>query len=358
VGAAAARAAPGTCPGGQYASATTTSGVTCSTPSGSSYTLPAATSSALGGVKCGSGTTCAGDGTMSVSTSYDASGAATSAVNAAVSGSANVVPKFTSAHVVGNSQISDDGTTMTLGNTTNALTKITGGTGYLLCGQLSDATAYGGCAFDQSTLNTGTFGIAGNVTTGTILNANAGKTVLFNVGNVNYASVTSAGISASNISATPTASAIPKADGSGTLNSWVTGRVISSGVAQFTSGLVINPDDAWHDIVSTSFTYATGEQIVLDASALMTCSYANSPAGISIFISANGGSYTQFGVPGWSGLTMNNGSAYFATLFSHAILTGAAPGTMIVVVRGQVYSNSAQVLAGNNTAELRVQVIK
>jgi hypothetical protein len=41
---------------------------TCGNPSGGgSYTLPAATSSSLGGVKCGTGTACASDGTISVS---------------------------------------------------------------------------------------------------------------------------------------------------------------------------------------------------------------------------------------------------------------------------------------------------
>jgi hypothetical protein len=69
------------------------------TPS-SGYSLPVATASTLGGVKCGTGISCAGDGTASVSTFYDASGAANAAVNAAVNGLTGYVAAFTGTHVI------------------------------------------------------------------------------------------------------------------------------------------------------------------------------------------------------------------------------------------------------------------
>jgi len=138
-------------------------------------------------------------------------------------GSNGVVPKFTStASTITASQISDDGSTVSIGTIANAVVRVNGGTTSVYIGQLSDNTGYAGFAVAPGGISNSNFVIACNITTGTILNANSGKTIYFNVANVNYASVTSAGIAAINISATPGASKIPIADGSGTLNSWVT----------------------------------------------------------------------------------------------------------------------------------------
>ena len=143
--------------------------------------------------------------------------------NGTVTGSGNsgYIPKWTSTTALGNSQITDDGSTVTVGTIANAILRVNAGSTSWYIGQLSDNTGYSGMAVASGGITNANYVLAANVTTGTILNANATKTVYFNIGNVNYASVSNTGIAASNITATPTASKIPIADGSGTLNSWV-----------------------------------------------------------------------------------------------------------------------------------------
>ena len=143
----------------------------------------------------------------------DAAGAATTAVNAAVNGTNNYVAKFTGTNSIRNSQISDDGTTVTIGTASGTSVSI---------GPLSDATTWRGIAINGGAPSTGNYAIAENQTAGTTVNTPSGKTVFFNVGNTNYASVTSAGIAASNITATPGASKVVQSDASGTVNAWVT----------------------------------------------------------------------------------------------------------------------------------------
>jgi hypothetical protein len=273
------------------------------------------------------------------------------------SGTTNFLPKYYAVTSLTPSQVSDDGVTITMGTVANATLRVNGGTASMYIGQLSDNTGYSGLAV-SSGISTSNFCFAADVTAGTVVNANAGKTVFFNVGNVNYASVTNTGIAASNISATPGAGTIPKADGSATLNSWVTGRVISAGAQQFTSGLIVNPDSTWHDVVSTSITYVTGETIILDASIQFSTVYSNSSVGVSIWISANGGAYVFYGLSNLCVCSTLIGGGYYATGYAHAILTGAAPGTMSIVARALSYNNSVTVPAGSNYAELRIQIVK
>jgi len=135
------------------------------------------------------------------------------------SGTTNFLPKYYAVTSLTPSQVSDDGVTITMGTVANATLRVNGGTASMYIGQLSDSIGYSGLAI-SSGISTSNFCLAANITTGTIINANATKAVFFNVGNVNYASVTSSGIAASNISATPTANFISKADANGTLDSW------------------------------------------------------------------------------------------------------------------------------------------
>lgn len=64
--------------------------ITCPTCVVTQYVLPAATASALGGVKIGAGVTVQADGTISVSTAYDASGAAAAVQSASLQRSSNL----------------------------------------------------------------------------------------------------------------------------------------------------------------------------------------------------------------------------------------------------------------------------
>ena len=203
-GAAAARAAPGTCSTGQYVSATTTGGVTCSTPP-------------VGGNVSTSGLT------------------------------TNRLAKAGSSTALVDSQCSDDGTSTTCGTATNALFTAQGGTSHWTCGQLSDNTNWAGCQGNGTGLANANYAIAQNQSTGTAIGAPAGKTIYFNVNNVNYASVTTAGIAASNISATPGAGTIAQGDGSGTLNNWITKPALYG--ATNGSGYSTAIDSSWTEVL-------------------------------------------------------------------------------------------------------------
>jgi hypothetical protein len=184
-GAAAARAAPGTCSGGQFVSATTTSGVTCATPAGSG--------------------------------------------NVSTTGlTINRLAKAGSSTALTDSHVTDDGTTVTVGGFSSDVLKWSNGTISALLGELSDVGGWVGLAFNSNSLAVAQVALYANLTTGTVVNAPSGKTVYFDIANTNYASVSSAGIAASNITSTPGASKIPIADGSGKLDGWVTANVSGS----------------------------------------------------------------------------------------------------------------------------------
>jgi hypothetical protein len=109
------------------------------------------------------------------------------AVNAAVSGTAGIVGAFTSTHVIVNSS----SVNTQIGSDASHNTNI---------GQLSDATSWQGIAFNSATQpSTTNFQLGYQGTVGTAVNAPSGKTVFFNVGNTNYASVDSQGIHAPNL---------------------------------------------------------------------------------------------------------------------------------------------------------------
>jgi len=107
------------------------------------------------------------------------------------------------------------------------------------------------------------------------------------------------GISASNITATPTGNAIPKADASGTLDAWVTGDRFGRS-ATISSPLTV-ASGTWTSLYSGSDT-ATGRLLTISASVYMTRYSGDSTTGCGITLVHNGSQMTH-STNGWVALS-------------------------------------------------------
>jgi len=85
-------------------------------------------------------------------------------------------------------------------------------------------------------------------------------------------------IIAGNITATPTANYVPKADAGGTLNAWVTGRIINS-YSGTNSGGTITTDGGgtWTTVISLSINPAAASTVIANGSAGVSAGYDNTP---------------------------------------------------------------------------------
>jgi hypothetical protein len=160
------------------------------------------------------------------------------------------------------------------------------------------------------------------------------------------------GVAATAVGGSPNALVV--SDSSGTLNSWITGRVVLSGVIQMTSGMIVNPDSAWHDIVSTTLTPTAGQYISLDASVNMICSVANTGYALALWISVNGGAYVVYGVPDWGMIDTFYGGAYRSTGKTHATMAVTSSLSTTIIVRAFALNNSIQVPSGAGFAEIKI----
>jgi hypothetical protein len=160
------------------------------------------------------------------------------------------------------------------------------------------------------------------------------------------------GVAATAVGRSPNALVV--SDSSGTLNSWITGRVVLSGVIQMTSGMIVNPDSAWHDIVSTTLTPTAGQYISLDASVNMICSVTNTGYALALWISVNGGAYVVYGVPDWGMIDTFYGGAYRSTGKTHATMAVTSSLSTTIIVRAFALNNSIQVPSGAGSAEIKI----
>jgi hypothetical protein len=280
-GAAAARAAPGTCSGGQFVSATTTSGVTCATPAGSG--------------------------------------------NVSTTGlTINRLAKAGSSTALVDSHVTDDGTTVTVGGFSSEVFKWSNGTISALMGELSDVGGWVGLALNSNSLAVAQVALYANLTTGTVVNAPSGKTVFFNFANTNYASVSSAGIAASNITATPGASKIVMSDANSTVDSWVTGSTQKAAYT-WTDGNVSTSGGLgyWRNLVSHTITLAGGSSLRIHVEAIFADGYAAAhTCGVSIMADHGSTASTLRSQGGWlNGAATSSG---LGAVVSGAYLNGSA----------------------------------
>ena len=175
---------------------------------------------------------------------------------------------------------------------------------------------------------------------------------------VTQATISSTGIAGSNITATPTANAIPKADGSGTLNAWVTNHASIFHDTSLATTVAIGDYPTWHTILTFN-TGGTAGAIVVHATVTVKCNGGGSSAIAYVRLAMGAaqldGQYlatvpaAAYGYYGYATLSANSYAPFSAG--AHTVGLQAYTDTTSCVVQGndQITGGSAVLVATEYT---------